>query len=266
MRHVDDAHDAEGDGKPDRGEQQYRAERNPVPDVLRRVPDRKALLDGGDRFLRRLADGGRRIVGKRAQDTFGVVVAARGKRLDGRHPVGLRDLRIGDDDRGARRFENALDRGVGFLGERCIDRRERRGVARFEDRLGGGAPARRIGREQVQRSERRFDRAAHQIVDAHFLQAERRFAGDGLAGRRVDHRAGGVLDVDLAVGLGEIEPPVLERADDVGRALVAGRRDGAERRDGLRIAVLGEAAERAGKIVGARRAVETYLGKEKQKS
>ena len=32
VRHVDDAHHAEGDGKPDRGEQQHRAERKPVPE------------------------------------------------------------------------------------------------------------------------------------------------------------------------------------------------------------------------------------------
>ena len=38
MRHVDDAHHAEGDGKADRGEQQHRAERDAVPDVLRRHP------------------------------------------------------------------------------------------------------------------------------------------------------------------------------------------------------------------------------------
>ena len=48
MRHVDDAHHAEGDGEADGGEQQHRAERNAVPDVLRRVPQRAA----GARSLR----------------------------------------------------------------------------------------------------------------------------------------------------------------------------------------------------------------------
>ena len=38
MRHVDDAHDAEGDGEADRGKQQHRAQRHAVPDVLRRPP------------------------------------------------------------------------------------------------------------------------------------------------------------------------------------------------------------------------------------
>ena len=41
MRHVDDAHDAEGDGEADGGEQQHRAEREAVPDVLAGLPERK---------------------------------------------------------------------------------------------------------------------------------------------------------------------------------------------------------------------------------
>jgi hypothetical protein len=45
MRHVDDAHHAEGDGKADRGEQQHRAERQAVPDVLPGGPERKMVLD-----------------------------------------------------------------------------------------------------------------------------------------------------------------------------------------------------------------------------
>ena len=45
MRHVDDAHHAEGDGEADRGEQQHRAERDAVPDVLRRRPRRRASAD-----------------------------------------------------------------------------------------------------------------------------------------------------------------------------------------------------------------------------
>ena len=38
MRHVDDAHGAEGDGEPDRRQQQHRAQRDAVPDVLRHLP------------------------------------------------------------------------------------------------------------------------------------------------------------------------------------------------------------------------------------
>ena len=55
MGHVDDAHHAEGDGKPDRGEQQHRAERQAVPGVLHRRPQREIALDRGDRAGRGLA-------------------------------------------------------------------------------------------------------------------------------------------------------------------------------------------------------------------
>ena len=41
MRHVDDAHDAEGDGKADGREQQDRSERKAVPEVLADVPERE---------------------------------------------------------------------------------------------------------------------------------------------------------------------------------------------------------------------------------
>ena len=51
MRHVDDAHDAEGDGEADGGQQQHRAERDAVPDVLRRPPRAQRRVDRGDRAV-----------------------------------------------------------------------------------------------------------------------------------------------------------------------------------------------------------------------
>ena len=67
MRHVDDAHHAEGDGKADRRQQQHRAEREPVPGVLHRAPEREIALDlraGGSRGLTHR----RRQVGRQAVD------------------------------------------------------------------------------------------------------------------------------------------------------------------------------------------------------
>ena len=49
MRHVDDAHHAERDGKADGGEQQHRAEREPVPGVLHGAPQREPVVDRRDR-------------------------------------------------------------------------------------------------------------------------------------------------------------------------------------------------------------------------
>ena len=42
VRHVDDAHDAEGDGEADGGEQQHRRSGEAVPEVLRRAPEQRA--------------------------------------------------------------------------------------------------------------------------------------------------------------------------------------------------------------------------------
>ena len=47
MRHVDHAHDAEGDGEADRGEQQHRRSREAVPEILRRAPDHELGVDRG---------------------------------------------------------------------------------------------------------------------------------------------------------------------------------------------------------------------------
>ena len=69
MRHVDDAHDAEGDGEADRGEQQHRAERQAVPDVLHDAATaaRRSSIDG-DRAVRRRALRRPAVVGRqRAQ-------------------------------------------------------------------------------------------------------------------------------------------------------------------------------------------------------
>jgi hypothetical protein len=62
VRHVDDAHGAEGDGKPDRRQQQHRAERNAVPDVLRACQAASVCRIASRRRWRRLdlAIGGRR--------------------------------------------------------------------------------------------------------------------------------------------------------------------------------------------------------------
>ena len=68
MRHVDHAHDAEGDGKPDGGEQQHRAERQPVPGVLQDGPKREAALHGRGSGIRRGFDGGWRVRPDRSQE------------------------------------------------------------------------------------------------------------------------------------------------------------------------------------------------------
>ncbi|MND97065.1 hypothetical protein D3C80_893750 [compost metagenome] len=51
MRHVDDAHHAEGDGKADGGQQQHGTERQAVPDILGVIPEGKRTFDAGNRLV-----------------------------------------------------------------------------------------------------------------------------------------------------------------------------------------------------------------------
>jgi hypothetical protein len=83
MRHVDDAHDAEGDGEADRGKQQHRAERQAVPDVLHDIPERKAAVDRVDMRLDLALEVIRRGFHRCRQDRQRVAIAAGGDRVDG---------------------------------------------------------------------------------------------------------------------------------------------------------------------------------------
>ena len=84
MRHVDDAHLAEGDGKSDSGEQQHRAEADAEDQVLHGSPQRQTLLDPLDAGIRCGSHGRRGIGGQRAQQRGGIVVAAIAQGLHGR--------------------------------------------------------------------------------------------------------------------------------------------------------------------------------------
>ena len=112
MRHVDDAHHAEGDGKPDGGKQQHRAERKPVPGVLHRLPHRELVLDADDGVARSPHDRCRRIWRARSQQGQRVLIAAR---TDHRHRVELVCL-LGvagiEHDGGARLGERPLHLGI----------------------------------------------------------------------------------------------------------------------------------------------------------
>ena len=83
VRHVDDAHHAEGDGKPDRREQQHRAEREPIPGVLHGGPDRKLVLHRGHRVARGALNRGGRAGRQAGQQVQRVLVAAGADHADG---------------------------------------------------------------------------------------------------------------------------------------------------------------------------------------
>ena len=124
MRHVDDAHDAEGDGKADRREQQHRAERDAVPDVLAGRPDRQRAVDAGDRRRQpRPSARLRRMASNEVSSDSASRSPRAAEHLDRRELVGLGQ--VGDQHgRGARLLEPRLDAGVGLLGDRRIERRE----------------------------------------------------------------------------------------------------------------------------------------------
>ena len=113
MRHVDDAHDAEGDGEADRREQQHRSQRDAVPDVLAGIPQRQRRVDVADRRRRRVLDRALRIGLHRGEQGERVAIAARADQGDGSELVGLRP--VGNKNRcRAGLFEQRFDVAHGF--------------------------------------------------------------------------------------------------------------------------------------------------------
>ncbi len=127
MRHVDDAHGAEGDGKSDGRQQQHGAERDAVPDILRGFP-------GGQRLAHRLGgdDGSRLdlgflgVVGRALQDAQRLAIAAVAHNADRLDLLG--DRRIGGEHDGGTRFgEGLLHARILLAGNRSVEQaRERR--------------------------------------------------------------------------------------------------------------------------------------------
>ena len=190
MGHVDDAHDAEGDCKPDRGEQQHRTQRQAVPGVLHHRPHCQIALDRGDRAGRGARDIGRNVAGQAGQQRHRFLVAPC---LDDGHGFEFFDLgRVGlvEQDGRAGLGKGRLCGLVGFLGERAVDHGKRALLVALEHRLRGRDPLGGIGRQQRQAAEGRLHGAAQAVVEAD---------GSRIIRQLVDGSAGGGID-DLAVG------------------------------------------------------------------
>ena len=142
----------------------------------------------------------------------------------------MRRVPLADDERRAGLLHRALHRRVSLLVKRRFDCAERRGVAGFEYGFGGFAPLHRIGRHESERAQRRIDRRAHAIVDAHGLQpaGERDELGSG---QRVEALAALVLQDNVLIG-GAVEKPAI----------------GECREDGLRLLIPAR-GERGGRVV-----------------
>ncbi|MGY3646442.1 hypothetical protein ACVWW2_001733 [Bradyrhizobium sp. LM4.3] len=242
MGHVDDAHHAEGDGEPDRGEQQHRAEREAVPSILHGGPDRQRALDRADRARGGLGHRGR-LVAHAGEQRQRLLVAARLEGGDRFELLDLGGIRLEQQDAGAGVAERSLDGFVGFLGERTIDRLERGFVVRLEHGLRSLEPRSDVRRLQRQAADRSVDAAAQAVVETHCARAVGN-AGDGFTGRRVDRLAVGAGDVNLlAIRIGH-EAAVLERADDGKGQLVAAARDDADRFIRVGKIIVGEFGDR----------------------
>ena len=209
VRHVDHAHDAEGDGKADGGQQQHRAERNAVPGVLHRFPDREAVLDGADGGGGAGRDRRRESAGMAGQKPERVLIAALADDLDGGELVRVAGFVAGQDDRGARLRERPLDARVLLLRQGGFERRQRAGLARLEHRLRGVEAHPPDRRQAASAAERGVDGAAQPVVDAHIVDIGRR--DRRRSAHRWPHRDSLpdlVLDIDrLAFGAVDISWP-----------------------------------------------------------
>ncbi len=264
MGHVDDPHDAEGDGQTDGRQQQDRAQRQAVPEVLQDIPQRQRALDDADRLVGRgehRRGRRRRQAGEQRQRVLVAAVADDG---DGGELVRFARPAHGEDDGGARLFLHALDVRVLLGGDRLFERRQGGGVAVAEHGFRRGHALGRIGGHQLQLAERGGDGVADPVVDPHLLDIGG-LAGNRRAGGGVDIARAG-LDVGLAVGR-EIEGAVLERLDDVERPFVAAGGDGIDGFGGGRIAVSGELGQRIveGTGMGADRRQEQHDDREKKR-
>ena len=210
MRHVDHAHGAEGDGEPDGGQQQHRAERNAIPDILRHLPRGQRLLDrvgGGRGSGLDLAVGGGSDGLQNAERIAVGAVTNQGDRGEL-----LRRRRVGgrEHDGGTRLAHRALDARVLFDGKRLVEGRQGRRIPTLEEGVGSAEPDPGIGAHQGERTDRGLDRAAQAVVDAHTLEvgfdgATGRLAGDRFAQRQPvavdladDRELVGSADVELA--------------------------------------------------------------------
>ncbi len=161
-----------------------------------------------------LATAGETPDGRLDKQAQRVLVAALADNLDGGELVVVAALVAGQQDRGARVGERALDAGVLLFGQRGFDGRQRADLARFEYGLRGLEAGRGIGGQQRQPAERGFDRAAQPVVDADIVDVGRRGAAGRLSGRRVEQRTGRAFDEDR-LGLRAVDKlAVLQRAQN----------------------------------------------------
>ena len=197
MRHVDDAHDAEGDGKADGRQQQHGAERDAVPDVLAARSSRRAW-----------SRCRRSRYGRPAPPRPGLAAAPARTGSTSRLPVAASVLiaasfsvirTVGAEERcGLRQLQRGLHRSDRFPCARASSIAGRALASRdLSTACAASEPLGRIGTRQRGAAGRRLDGAAQRIVDLDLGELALR----GLSGRCARDR----------VGQGEIRRPLRPR-------------------------------------------------------
>ena len=255
MGHVDDAHDAESDGKADGGEQQDRPKRDAVPDVLGDAPQRERAFhrgDAGKRCRPHLPVAGAR---GSVEDRQRVCPAACGDDLDGGDLLVVGEIGL-QHRRRARLHHHLGDGGVGFFRYGRVEELDRIRVAALEDFLRGGEAYRWIGAHQSERADGGGDGTSETIVYADALQFAGGRLASGLAGDGVSQRKAGAGlggDEHRAVGLPRVERAIAERFKGGHGRNVAIGDDGENLLLGFGVTLAGEAVDRLAQVGGVGR-------------
>ncbi len=244
MGHVDDAHQAVGDGQAEGHQQQDGAEADAGEQHAQAfAPGQPSvhLRDGVREGAAQLGVGlgvGREA---RLQQRAHRGLAAVGQQLD--RLQALRAVGRGDLGRGLQALQARLQAGVGFPGDRLVDHGQQRriGVApgQVVDR---GSPRGELGRHEAQSAQRRLQRAAHAVVVGDVLGVVGQLRG--LARDGVDRL---VVVHDEDAGGGGLHGIVEQRLRERGQAGIGPRHRVLQGRD-ARVAVADGDRARLGRV------------------
>ncbi len=197
MRHVDNAHHAEGDGQPDGRQQKDGTEADTENQVFRQPEQRQPVVDVIDRLL---DDGTNFRVGLAAVQQaalqqgldiwIGAVGQLRHRRAAYRRVGGLKL------HRGNRDIDPRADIVLGLAFARLLERRKRVLGRAGDDVLDGLQAQIGIAAGQRQLAERAADLTAQLVVGHDLLEVATRFLTEGLTG----HRIRGGIDAALPLG------------------------------------------------------------------
>ena len=250
MRHVDDAHHAEGDGKPDRRQQQDAAERNPFEQADPDLDELEARRDRGHCRLGRFAQIGI-LLGdeQRLKLAFDIGIGRARQTIDRGQPAGA--IGAAQIDQRERRLDRLTHRGLRLLGQRRGEARG--GIGRG---LGGDGLRRlnaqlRIRAEQRQLSKHALKHAAQTIIDGDFGQIIGVCHRDRLSGDRVAVKSA-ILQHQRIVRRGE-QSVIRQSLQNRDGARIIEPAEKIHRRDLIVESIAIERGDTRGEIMGCRR-------------